>query len=92
MTRNRTRMLRAGVNYNDADRWNGINTFDMTVTRGFSIWGKGPTNADASRAGAKPDFTRDVITASPPPAAGVAHGQPACFRHHTTSDGSIVFI
>jgi hemolysin activation/secretion protein len=57
--------LRAGVRYDHADSWNGINSYDVTISRGLSTLGaSGDNDPDVSRAGAKPDFTKEVFTFS----------------------------
>lgn len=59
LSRDRIRTLKAGVNYDMADRWDGYNYFTFNVTQGLSALGsskKGQLNL--SRSEAKPDFTK----------------------------------
>jgi hemolysin activation/secretion protein len=58
-TRDHIRALRVGADYSLVDRWGGANAASFTVSRGLSGWGASrATDANLSRAGAGPGFTR----------------------------------
>lgn len=63
LTRDRTRALRAGITYDTADRWDGYDVVDLTLSQGLAILGssrKGDRNL--SRAQAGPDFRKAELT------------------------------
>ena len=65
LTRDYIRALRFGLNYQIADKWNGQNALNGTLSQGLPILGASPAGqANLSRAGATPDFTKFNIDAS----------------------------
>jgi len=64
-TRDYTRALSLGLNYQFADVWGGQNTFAGTLSQGLPILGASPAGQlNISRAGAAPDFTKFTVDAS----------------------------
>jgi hemolysin activation/secretion protein len=65
LTRDYVRALRASLNYQLADSWNGQNAFNGALSQGLSILGASrPDQQNLSRAGARPDFTKFNLDAS----------------------------
>lgn len=65
LVRDRVRVARLGARFDHADAWNGVNTYDVTVSQGLSALGASSAhNPNPSRAGAKPQFTKEEITYS----------------------------
>ena len=65
LTRDYIRALRFNLDYQIADRWNGQNTLDGTLSQGLPILGASPTGQlNLSRANATPDFTKFNFDAS----------------------------
>jgi len=65
LTRDRTRALRANVNYSGNDNWYGFNSGNLILTRGLKIFNasnKGDLNL--SRADAEPNFTKVEMSLS----------------------------
>ena len=59
LTRDYTRVLRLGLNYQIADNWNGQSAVNGTLSQGLSILGASPAGQlNLSRANATPDFTK----------------------------------
>lgn len=65
MSKDSIRALRANANYQFADDWMGNNTFDGTVSQGLPLFGSsGKNDADLSREGAIPNFTKFNLSAA----------------------------
>lgn len=59
LTRDYIRALRAGLTYETVDGWNGYNSLSGTLSQGLDILGASPAGqANLSRVGATPDFTK----------------------------------
>lgn len=59
LTRDKIRVFRTGLNYDQLDRFSGYNSFNLTLSRGISAFGaslKGDNNL--SRSDADPNFTK----------------------------------
>lgn len=58
-TKDNIRALRIGVNYDLADRFNGVNTFDLEYAQGLRALGASRTGDNfLSRASGRPDFSK----------------------------------
>lgn len=65
LARDRIRMVHVGGHYDHADAWDGVNNYDVILTRGLRAFGAGSErDPNPSRAGAKPDFIKEEITFS----------------------------
>lgn len=59
LTVDRIRALRAKVNYDTVDKWEGTDTFTLILSRGLDGMGSSKSgDTNLSRAAAKPDFTK----------------------------------
>ena len=58
LTRDRIRVLRAGLNYDNIDRLNGFNFLNLKISQGLDVMGASQEgDANLSRAEVKPNFT-----------------------------------
>jgi len=65
LTRDYIRALRFGLNYQRVDLFDGQNAMGVVLSQGLPIFGASPAGqADLSRAGARPDFTKVTFSAS----------------------------
>lgn len=65
LTRDELRLLRLNVSYDTIDDWRGYNTASMTMTKGLEGFGASEAgNPNASRAEAKPDFSKMQFSVS----------------------------
>ena len=64
-TRDRIRALRLNMTYDISDRFDGYNLFTVTVSRGVPVFHSSQAgDSDLSRAGARPDFTKEEFSVS----------------------------
>jgi len=65
LTRDRLRVFRAGLNYENVDGWNGQNTLDATLSQGVNVFNASqPGDSNLSHAGAVPTFTKIAVNAA----------------------------
>ncbi len=63
LTRDRTRIIRGGIQYDASDRWGGYHLSKVTISRGLDILGSSQAgDLNLSRAEASPDFTKAQLT------------------------------
>lgn len=63
LTRDRVRVLRAGAEYDFTDKFLGLNTIALTLSKGLGIFGaSNKSDLNLSRAGAIPNFTKFEVS------------------------------